>query len=324
MTEIIKTLFQKPESETLEYKMSLSTISGTANLLSSFANTKGGYLIIGVNDSGIPTGVGDSVSIIKDIERATKKIWPEIEYKAETEIIDGKTLVVVYVPKGINAIYRVDDKIYQRRGAQTVQVDQSLINLDIHSSSIQAVTSGSVAQGEGAVAVGNQGILVGGDIKGTIVTGNNNSMISQSAKNVEVVPFNTAFERLSGSTTFVVDQLKISYEQTREQAKGWFRFSIIAALLGFVLIISGAIVAIVGQTTAGIITALASVIPNIASALFFAQSKSANERVDTILLQMSEAREILTSVEIANTIDDGKARDKLKAEIVRKALQIQK
>lgn len=172
------------------------------------------------------------------------------------------------MPKGINATYKVENKQYRRLNASTVVMPSFLSALEVHSTAIQAISSGSVAQGEGAVAVGEKGVLIGGDIAGKIVTGNNNSIVAESVKNAEVVTFDKAFERLSGSTAFVVEQLRISYEQTREQAKGWYRFSLIAAALGFVLIVSGAIVAISGLTTAGIITALSSIIPNVAAALF--------------------------------------------------------
>jgi hypothetical protein len=65
-------------------------------------------------------------------------------------------------------------------------------------------------------------------------------------------------------------------------------------------------------------------IPHAAAALFFAQSKAANERVDAVQTRLAEAREILTAVEIVGTIDDPKSRDRLRAEIVRKVLRSEK
>jgi hypothetical protein len=126
-----------------------------------------------------------------------------------------------------------------------------------------------------------------------------------------------------GSTTFVLDQLELSYQQAREQAQGWFRFSLIAACVGFVLVGIGVITVIFGQTTAGIRTAISSVIPDVAAALFFVQSKAANERVDTIQTKLTEACEVQTAVEIVNTISDPTAQDNLKAEIVRMALRLE-
>jgi hypothetical protein len=197
---------------------------------------------------------------------------------------------------------------------------------DIHEAAGTAVFSGSgaIAQGAGAVAAGERGVAIetagGALIGGDVVVGEEDFVGRDKIQ----VTYNTAFERVVGSTAFVTDQLELSYHQTREQAKGWFRFSLIAAVVGFVLIGAGVIAVMLGQMTAGLITTISSVIPNAAAALFFVQSKNANERVDVIQGRLTEAREIQTAVEIVNTIDDGKSRDRLKAEIVRKALRIER
>lgn len=59
MTEVIKSLIQKPESETLEYRKTLVQELRTAKSLSAFANTKGGYLVVGIDDNGSPVGISD-------------------------------------------------------------------------------------------------------------------------------------------------------------------------------------------------------------------------------------------------------------------------
>ena len=118
----------------------------------------------------------------------------------------------------------------------------------------------------------------------------------------------------------MVHQLEKIYAQTREQAQGWFRFSLIAAGAGFALIGIGVVSVVFGQLAAGLRTSFSSAIPNVVAALFFLQSKAANERVDAIQTRLTEAREVQAAVEIANTISDRKSRDRLKVEIVRKAL----
>jgi hypothetical protein len=179
---------------------------------------------------------------------------------------------------------------------------------NVHESAYEAVISGSgaIAPGAGSVAAGAGGVAVGGDVLGEIV-----------------IPYDAAFERVVGSTAFVLNQLELSYRQTREQSQGWFQVSLIAAAVGFALIVIGVIAIIFGQVTGGIITAISSIVPNAAAALFFVQSKAANERVDAIQMRLTEARELQTAVEIVNTIDDPKSRDELKAEIVRKALRLE-
>lgn len=166
--------------------------------------------------------------------------------------------------------------------------------------------------------MGKDGVYVGGKSEGKIVLDN------KIAVETHVIGYDRAFERVVGSTTFVLNQLELSYQQTREQSQWWFRTSLTAAGIGFTLIGIGVVTVIFGQTTAGIITSISSLIPNVAAALFFIQSKTANERVDAIQSKLSDAREIYAAVEIIETIDDLKSRDKLKAEIVRKALRLEK
>lgn len=82
----------------------------------------------------------------------------------------------------------------------------------------------------------------------------------------------------------------------------------------------GVVAVVFGQLTIGLITSLSSAIPNVVAALFFLQSKAANERVDAIQTKLTEAREVQTAVEIANSIETKRERDRLKAEIVRKVI----
>lgn len=138
------------------------------------------------------------------------------------------------------------------------------------------------------------------------------------------VPYDAAFERVAGSTDFNLRQIELNYNQARDQAKDWSRFSLLAAVAGLVLIGVGVIALIFGQITAGLITTLSGVITTAVAKLFFDQSKAANRRVDDIQKRLTEAQRIQEAVKIASTIGDPQRRDKLKAEIVRKALWLNK
>ena len=199
---------------------------------------------------------------------------------------------------------------------------------DMHEVAERAIIfgSGAVTQ-EGAIAAGEEGILIdtrgGAFIEGSVrVT--EGDFVGKDQYSINILPYSIAYERVVGFTAFVLNQLELGHKQTREQSQGWFRFSLIAAGIGFTLIGIGVIVVMFGQVTAGFITAISSVIPHTAAALFFVQAKAANERVDAIQTRLADAREVQTAVEIVNTIDDLGARDKLKAEIVRKVLQLKK
>lgn len=185
-----------------------------------------------------------------------------------------------------------------------------------------------VVQTTGGAYIGGD-VTVGGDFVGRDqVKGDKIAVGQESVAGRDLVihnitvPYDRAFDTIAHSTASVLHQLEKIYAQTREQAQGWFRFSLIAAGAGFALIGIGVVAVVFGQLAAGLITSLSSAIPNVVAALFFLQSKAANERIDAIQTKLTEAREVQTAVEIANTISDRKSRDRLKAEIVRKALRL--
>lgn len=192
--------------------------------------------------------------------------------------------------------------------------------------------SGAIAQGNGAraAAATDGSIAIGGDVTGKVITGDNNVVTGReivhggkiSGDQIKIgrkeeISDATTFQKIADSSSFVRNQLELSYSQAREQAYTWFRFSIIVAGLGFVLVGIGVIAVILGHLAKGVITAISSVVPNTVAALFFLQSKASNERIDAIQRKLSEAREVQTAVEIANSIESKKERDRLKAEIVR-------
>jgi uncharacterized protein YfcZ (UPF0381/DUF406 family) len=309
----LRELISQPESDMLEYKTNLPDLKRVARLISAFANTKGGTLIVGVKEgveSNEIVGIDDLERATKILEQARARVSPPIDIRSEVVTVDEKQVLVAAIPTGKHPPHLVEDKAFQREDDRLVPM--STFAPDIHRSAYQAVTSGSgaIAQGSGAVAAGIGGIVVGGDIGGQIVTGR------------DFYAYDAAFERVAGTTAFVLSQLELSYRQTREQAQGWFRFSLIAAALGFLLVGVGVIAVIIGQMKVGVITAVSSVVPDVAAALFFFQSKAANERVDVIQRKLGDARKVHSAVEIVETITDAEERDKLKAEIVRKALRI--
>jgi hypothetical protein len=73
--------------------------------------------------------------------------------------------------------------------------------------------AGATALG-GGVASGHGGVAIGGDIYGEIIVGN-----YKVGRDITLT-YDTAFERVVGSTNFVLKQLELSYQQTREQAQG--------------------------------------------------------------------------------------------------------
>lgn len=121
LAEEVTPLIGKPESETLEYKAVLPPSRSIGQILCSFANTNGGYLVLGVREtSGSPEVMGLSedfhASAIsqKSVDLLTPKpdvIHGYVEY-------NGKTLFVVKVKKS-EAVVTIEGKAFIRIGSTT-------------------------------------------------------------------------------------------------------------------------------------------------------------------------------------------------------------
>jgi hypothetical protein len=131
---------------------------------------------------------------------------------------------------------------------------------------------------------------------------------------------NEAFERIIGAANFANNQLKMIYDQTRAQAQQWSQFSLIAAASGFAVIVVGIFFVLADQITAGVVVSLSSVVPEATAYLFFRQSTEANNRVQEIQREQSEVRNILTTIDLIETMADVDAKDRLKEELIRKQL----
>lgn len=85
-------------------------------------NTGGGYILVGVEEEngmakrpvkGIPEEEIDK--ILKDMVGFDAKISPAYLCKASPEIVDGKTILVIWVPTGINRPYSVMESVVAKK-----------------------------------------------------------------------------------------------------------------------------------------------------------------------------------------------------------------
>ena len=138
------------------------------------------------------------------------------------------------------------------------------------------------------------------------------------------VTYDPAIAQIADATNFNLRQIDLNYNQARDQAKDWSRFSMIAAVAGLVLVGAGVVALIFGQLTPGLITTLSGGVTTAVAKLFFDQSKAANKRVDDIQKQLNAAQWIQEAVRIARTIGDPQQRDKYNADILKRALSLTK
>ena len=105
------------------------------------------------------------------------------------------------------------------------------------------------------------------------------------------------------------------HEQALSQAKIQFWFSLIAACVGFFLIIL--ILFITGDTEwyNKLVMTIPGVIIEVVSALFFSQSKEIRKTSSDFLNHLREDRKFEKGIEIANTLEDDKLKAKMLASI---------
>jgi ATP-dependent DNA helicase RecG len=128
MTEdFVKELLSKGETSSSQFKSNISNEDSVAQEMVAFANSKGGTILIGVDDKTWDvTGLTDD-----DIRRLTnllvnasnEHIKPPLFIETETVIINGKKVITVAVPEGNDKPYKDKDGIiFLKNGANKRKV----------------------------------------------------------------------------------------------------------------------------------------------------------------------------------------------------------
>ena len=130
----LRELITQGEGLTLDFKKTISSARKIAKTLSAFANTKGGRLLIGVNDNGKVTGTrtGDELYMIQSAANVfcDPKVpfeWTEHEYK-------GKLVLEIYIPESQQKPHLAKDKegrwwAYHRVDDETLTASIVMLNL---------------------------------------------------------------------------------------------------------------------------------------------------------------------------------------------------
>jgi predicted HTH transcriptional regulator len=120
-------IIKRGESSKIQFKERLPHIDSLAHELIAFANTAGGYLLIGVNDkTGVLTGLTFSEiqqSNSQIANAASQKIFPPICVVTETISVEDQNVIAVKVDEGTSKPYKDrDGVIYVKNGADKRKV----------------------------------------------------------------------------------------------------------------------------------------------------------------------------------------------------------
>src|SRR5260221_8386060 len=92
----------QPESELLEYKAVLPPAATVAQLIASFANSKGGTIVLGVIEEGksvIVNGLSDEFRAVQITRKAIDLLSPPPAVTYDYISHQGKRLFVIHVKK---------------------------------------------------------------------------------------------------------------------------------------------------------------------------------------------------------------------------------
>lgn len=136
----IEELIEKEESETLEFKKSLSEWKEIVETVSAFSNTKGGIIVVGLDDNKNLIGVNIGKGTIEDLTNkilinTEPKIYPEIKVVNK----ERKKLLLIKVDKYPFDVVLAFGRPFKRVGKNTVRISKDEYKrriLEIHKKEI--------------------------------------------------------------------------------------------------------------------------------------------------------------------------------------------
>jgi len=106
----LRSLIAEGEHQELDFKFEISDARKIARTLSAFSNTDGGRLLIGVKDNGRIAGVRSDEEFYMAESAATLYCKPEVQFISRSYLIDGKSVLEIYIPPVKNKpVYAQDD-----------------------------------------------------------------------------------------------------------------------------------------------------------------------------------------------------------------------
>ena len=126
-------LIEEGENLTCEFKRKFSTTEKIAREMIAFANTKGGYLVIGVDDDKEIIGVESEKAEAELIYDAANNFCePPLNINIDYVEVKGKEVVVVEIFESDNKPHRLQDYLNE------LDVNQSVVHIRVNDKSVQA------------------------------------------------------------------------------------------------------------------------------------------------------------------------------------------
>ena len=131
-----------------------------------------------------------------------------------------------------------------------------------------------------------------------------------------------AFERINAAVRQNLEQLKENFQQARTESRQFFRLTLVFASIGFLVVIAAVGLLLADQTVAGIVASVASLIPEATAALFFHKDAELRKTIETYHQHILRSQQVLTMIDVSQTIENPVERDRMKEQIIFKVLDI--
>lgn len=129
----LKELIEEGENLQCEFKLRFTTEEKIAKEMIAFANTKGGYLIFGIDDDREIVGV-ESEKEVAELVYSTAKNYcvPPLDIEIHFVELKGRELVIVEIPESDNKPHRLQDYL------DDLDLNKSIVTIRLNDKSVQA------------------------------------------------------------------------------------------------------------------------------------------------------------------------------------------
>ncbi|CAK8712978.1 MAG: hypothetical protein CDV28_13312 [Candidatus Electronema aureum] len=141
-------------------------------------------------------------------------------------------------------------------------------------------------------------------------------------RNRKIVSEDQAFERINAAVRMNLEQLERNIDQARKESNQFFKLTLVFSSLGFFVVLTAVALLLGGQVVAGVVSAVASTIPEVTAALFFKKDRELRDSIERYHQHVMESQRILTMIDVAETVQNHEERDSIKRQIICKALGI--
>ncbi|MDI3311376.1 MAG: putative DNA binding domain-containing protein, partial [Thermoanaerobacterium sp.] len=120
--EEVKNIIQNGENSYIEFKEEEIKAKDLAEEIVAFSNSEGGIILIGVDDEGNIKGIKNSKLEETVMNICRNNCIPNVIPSYESIEVDGKTIAIITIPKGLNKPYYTSDHKYYIRVGTTKRI----------------------------------------------------------------------------------------------------------------------------------------------------------------------------------------------------------